>query len=113
MKYLFVILGFIVFSCQNDRNRNRLDQEKMAEILVDIHLDEVKISNMEIISADTNLLLFHQLEKATLKKHDIDSATFVKSFNSYVREPKDFIDLYERVNEIMKNRKKLNENSHR
>jgi len=113
MKYLFIILGFLVLSCQNDRNRNRLDQEKMAQILVDIHLDEVKISSMEIISADTNLLLFHQLEKVTLKKHAIDSVSFLKSFNSYVREPKDFIELYERVNEIMKERKKLNENSHR
>lgn len=113
MKYLFVVLGLVVFSCQNDWNQNRLDQEKMAQILVDIHLDEVKISNMEIISADTNLLLYHQLEKATLKKHAIDSASFVKSFNSYVREPKDFINLYERVNEIMKDRKKSNENSHR
>jgi hypothetical protein len=113
MKYLFVVLGLLVFSCQNDRNRNRLDKEKMAQILVDIHLDEVKISSMAIISSDTNLLLFHELEKTTLKKHDIDSLSFVKSFNSYVREPKDFIDLYERVNEIMKDRKKLNENSHR
>ena len=113
MKYLFVALSLLVFSCQNDQNRNRLEQEKMAEILVDIHLDEVKISRMEIISADTNLLLYNQLEKATFKKHAIDSASFVKSFNSYVREPKDFIELYERVNEIMKDRKKLNENSHR
>lgn len=113
MKYLFVLLGLLAFSCQNDRNRNRLEKEKMAEILVDIHLDEIKINNMEIISSDTNLLLYHQLEKATLKKHDVDSAAFVKSFNSYAREPKDFIDLYERVNEIMQVRKKLNENSHR
>ena len=113
MKYLFVALSLLVFSCQNDQNRNRLEQEKMAEILVDIHLDEVKISRMEIISADTNLLLYNQLEKATFKKHAIDSASFVKSFNSYVREPKDFIELYERVNEIMKDRKKLNESSHR
>ena len=113
MKYLYVVLGLVVFSCQNDQNRNRIDQEKMAQILVDIHLDEVKISSMEIISADTNLLLYHQLEKATLKKYAIDSVRFVKSFNSYVREPKEFIDLYERVNEIMKDRKKLNENSRR
>jgi hypothetical protein len=113
MKYLFVVLALVVFSCQNDQNQNRIDQEKMAEILVDIHLDEVKISRMEIISPDTNLLLYHQLEKATLKKHSIDSASFVKSFDSYVREPKDFIKLYERVNEIMKDRKKLNESSHR
>ena len=113
MKYLFVVLSLLVFSCQNDQNQNRIDQEKMAEILVDIHLDEVKISRMEIISPDTNLLLYHQLEKATLKKHAIDSASFVKSFDSYVSEPKDFIILYERVNEIMKDRKKLNESSHR
>ena len=113
MKYLFVVLALVIFSCQHDQNRYRLDQEKMAEILVDIHLDEVKISRMEIISPDTNLLLYHQLEKATLKKHAIDSASFVKSFDSYVREPKDFIKLYERVNEIMKDRKKLNESSHR
>lgn len=113
MKYLFVVLALVIFSCQNDQNRYRLDQEKMAEILVDIHLDEVKISRMEIISPDTNLLLYHQLEKATLKKHAIDSASFVKSFDSYVREPKDFIKLYERVNEIMKDRKKLNESSRR
>jgi hypothetical protein len=113
MKYLFVVLALVIFSCQNDQNRYRLDQEKMAEILVDIHLDEVKISRMEIISPDTNLLLYHQMEKATLKKHAIDSASFVKSFDSYVREPKDFIKLYERVNEIMKDRKKLNESSRR
>jgi len=113
MKYLLYVLGFIFFSCQNEQDRIRIDQEKMAQILVEIHLDEVKISSMEIISADTNLLLFHHLEKATLKKFAVDSASFVKSFNSYVREPQDFIDLYERVNEIMKDRKKLNENSRR
>jgi hypothetical protein len=90
-----------------------LDQEKMAQILVDIHLNEVNISRMEIISTDTNLLLYNQLEKSTFKKHAVDSASFVKSFNSYVREPKDFIELYERVNEIIKDKKKLNESSHR
>ena len=67
MKYLFAFLPLLIFSCQNDQHRNRLDQEKMAEILVDIHLDEVKISSMEIISPDTNLLLYHQLEKRLSK----------------------------------------------
>jgi hypothetical protein len=113
MKYLFLLFLLVIFSCQNSKGDDRLDQEKMAQLLVDIHLDEVKISSMEVISADTNLLLYHELEKATLKKHLVDSASFVKSFNSYVREPEDFINLYERVNEIMKEQKKLNENSHR
>ena len=85
----------------------------MAQILVDIHVDEAKISGMEIVSADTNLLLFHELEKSTLRKHQVDSVTWVHSFNAYVREPKEFIKLYERVNEIMEQRKKSTETSHR
>jgi hypothetical protein len=38
------------------------------------------------------------LERATLKKHGVDSTVFAKSFSSYVQEPQDFIDLYRKVN---------------
>ena len=113
MKYVLCGLFFFVFSCSNSGEGDRLDQEKMAQILVDIHVDEAKISGMEIVSADTNLLLFHELEKSTLRKHQVDSVTLVHSFNAYVREPKEFIKLYERVNEIMEQRKKSTETSHR
>jgi hypothetical protein len=113
MKYVLCGLFFFVFSCSNSGEVDRLDQEKMAQILVDIHVDEAKISGMEIVSADTNLLLFHELEKSTLRKHQVDSVTLVHSFNAYVREPKEFIKLYERVNEIMEQRKKATETSHR
>lgn len=113
MKYLAFALLFLLASCSPSGTEERLDQEKMAQILVDIHADEAKISGMEIVSADTNLLLFHELEKSTLKKHQIDSVTLVHSFQAYVQEPKEFIKLYERVNEIMEQRKKASETSHR
>jgi hypothetical protein len=113
MKYLGLAFLFLMVSCSKSVREDRLEQEKMAQILVDIHIDEAKISGMEIVSADTNLLLFHALEKSTLKKHRVDSVTLVHSFHAYVREPKEFIKLYERVNEIMGQRKKANETSHR
>ncbi|MEY4611963.1 MAG: hypothetical protein RL246_2282 [Bacteroidota bacterium] len=113
MKYLACALLFLLASCTKLGDEERLDQEKLAQILVDIHLDEAKISGMEIVSVDSNMLLFNALEKSTLKKHQIDSVTLIHSFHAYVREPKDFIKLYERVNEIMEQRKKANETSHR
>lgn len=113
MKYLAIALLFLMGSCSKSGKEDRLEQEKMAQLLVDIHIDEAKISGMEIVSADTNLLLFHALEKSTLKKHRVDSVTLVHSFHAYVREPKEFIKLYERVNEIMEQRKKASETSHR
>jgi hypothetical protein len=80
----------------------------MAEILADIHLDEGKISSMNIVSADTSVILYNRLERATLKRHGVDSTVFAKSFASYVQEPKDFIDLYQKVNAALAKKQQLN-----
>jgi hypothetical protein len=47
------------------------------------------------------------LERATLKRHGIDSTRFAKSFASYVEEPQDFIDLYKKVNASLAKKQKL------
>lgn len=113
MKNLIFFLGFILFSCSPSQDSVRLDEEKMAQILVDIHVNESKISAMNMVGSDSNLLMYHHLEVMTFKKHGIDSLTFVNSFNSYVKEPKDFIKLYARVKEIVDKREKKAETSHR
>ncbi len=113
MKNFIFFFGVILFSCSSSENNVRIEEEKMAQILVDIHLDESKISSMNLVGSDSNLLMYHHLEVATFKKHGIDSLTFVNSFNSYVKEPKDFITLYARVKGIVDAREKKAENSHR
>ena len=101
MRFYFIIVLLACWGCSNSGPSNRLSEDQMAEVLADIHLDEGKISSMNIVSADTSVILYNQLERATLKKHGIDSTVFVNSFASYVQEPQDFIDLYQKVNAVL------------
>lgn len=78
----------------------------MAAVLADIHIDEATISAMNIVGADSNLLMYNRLERATFKRHQVDSAQFTQSFSSYVQEPKDFIRLYEKVNQYVQQKRK-------
>lgn len=98
MRFYIIILFFACWSCSDSTPSNRLPEDKMAEVLADIHLDEGKVSALNIVSADTSVILYNQLERATFKRHGVDSTVFAKSFASYVQEPQDFIDLYQKVN---------------
>lgn len=91
----------VMLGCSNSSSKNRLPEDKMAEILADIHLDEGKISSMNIVSADTSVILYNRLERATMKRHGVDSTFFANSFALYVQEPEDFVQLYQKVNTIL------------
>jgi hypothetical protein len=93
-------------ACVGESSSNRLDQEQMAQILADIHIDEGIIQNMNLGNSDTALVLYHELSKRSLKKRGIDSTKVAKSFGSYVKDPAAFVKLYTRVNEIIQERSK-------
>ena len=101
MRFYIFILLLACWACSDSASSNRLPEDQMAEILADIHLDEGKISAMNIVSADTSVILYNQLERATLKRHGVDSTVFTNSFASYVQEPQDFMELYQKVNEAL------------
>jgi uncharacterized membrane protein len=104
---LFLALGVFAFSsCSDKSDKDRLEQEKMAQILADIHIDEAIVQNMNVGSIDTALVLYHEMSKLTLKKRGLDSTKVSKSLQSYVKDPDAFIKLYTRVNEIIEERGK-------
>ncbi len=107
MRFYIFILLFSCWACSDSKPSNRLSEDQMAEILADIHLDEGKISAMNIVSADSSVILYNRLERATLKRHRVDSTAFAKSFASYVQEPQDFIDLYQKVNAALAHKQML------
>jgi hypothetical protein len=106
MKKGFFLLLLALSGCVEETASDRLDQEKMAQILADVHIDEATIQNMHLGNADTSLVLYHELSKISLKKRGLDSATVSKSFGSYVKDPEAFVKLYTRVNEIIEERAK-------
>lgn len=104
---LFLALGAGIFSaCVNESSSDRLEQEQMAQVLADIHIDEAIIQNLHVGNTDTSLVLYHELSQQTLKKRGLDSTQVAKSFGSYVKDPASFVKLYTRVNEIIEERAK-------
>lgn len=68
-------------------------------ILVDIHLAEAKINEKHIGSSDSALVLFQELQRRIFKKHGVDSALVNKSYDVYVKEPEEFVEMYKLVSE--------------
>jgi hypothetical protein len=103
---LFLALGvFTLSACSDKSDDDRLEQEKMAQVLADVHIDEAIVQNMNVGSTDTAVVLFHEISKQSFKKRGLDSATVSKSLASYVKDPAAFIKLYTRVNEIIEERR--------
>ena len=104
---LFLALAVCsINACTEESTSNRLEQEQMAQILADIHIDEAIIQNMHVGNSDTALVLYHELSRQTMKKRGLDSAQVSKSFGDYVKDPAAFVKLYTRVNEIIEERAK-------
>jgi hypothetical protein len=106
MKKVFLLLLLALVGCTEETSSSRLDQEQMAQVLADIHIDEAIIQNMHVGNSDTALVLYHELSQQTLKKRGLDSTQVAKSLGSYVKDPTAFVKLYTRVNEIIEERGK-------
>lgn len=105
-KGLFLLfLGFAFSACTSDSSGSRLEQEKMAQVLADIHIDEAIVQNMQTGNSDTALVLYHELSKKMLKKYGVDSTQVAESISSYVQDPAALVKLYTRVNKIIEERK--------
>ena len=106
MTKVFLLLFLAVVGCTEESSSGRLEQEQLAQVLADIHIDEAIIQNMHVGNSDTALVLYHELSQQTLKKRGLDSTKVAKSYGSYVKDPAAFVKLYTRVNEIIEERGK-------
>lgn len=104
-KYYFFFL-LILFSCSETKTERIIPEDKMVNILVDIHLTEGKVNGIHLGSVDSSLIVYNYFEKQVFKKYQVDSTSFNKCLNSYLREPTELKKLYLKVT------KKINAISH-
>ena len=81
---------------------NLVDEDKMAGILTEVHLSEARITKLNIGSSDTSALLFKRLHTQTLKKFDVDTASYSQSFVYYSAHPDQLAKIYEQVVDKLK-----------
>jgi len=98
-KNILLFLSVILFACSDEQTESIpqtiLSQEKMAEVLVDIHLLEasmnVNINPAMIASVD------QQVGTDVFKIHNINKQQYDESFIYYSQKPKQLQEVYQLV----------------
>jgi hypothetical protein len=86
-KLIIVLISiFILQSCSKNRlPEGILNEDKMVEILVDIHLAEGLVSTFPI-HYDSSRVLYPYFEMEVFKKHSVPDSVFKKSLEYYMRD---------------------------
>lgn len=88
---------FILQSCGRNRlPEGVLNEDKMVEILVDIHLAEGLVSTFPI-HYDSSRILYPYFEIEVFKKHSVPDSVFKKSMEFYMRDVKAMDRMYART----------------
>ncbi|SMP34328.1 protein of unknown function [Algoriphagus winogradskyi] len=96
----FLILSFCIISLVSCNSSNKptglLPEDKMVEVLIDIHITEGLTSAMPI-AYDSSKVLYNLLEKDVFIKHQVSDSVFTQSMLYYLRDPSEMERIYSRV----------------
>lgn len=107
---------WLAVSCQQakpelgDKPANLVSEEKMAQILTQVHLNEARVSKYGLSSADSSSVIYNRLHLQTLKQFGVDTAAYTHSYIYYSARPDLLARIYEKVvddlKEVQKKREK-------
>lgn len=99
--FLNLLIGiWLVPACtapEDQRPDNLIDENRMVEILTEVHLAEASVSRMSLRSIDSSNVAYKHLESQVFKKFGIDTATYRKSYIFYSAHPSDLESIYKKV----------------
>jgi hypothetical protein len=98
-KYVFACLIVVSMACVKEPlpPPNTLSKDQMINILIDIHLAEAKVGRLPFRSLDSSKALFRKMELDIFKKHQVDTATYRKSFEFYLNNTSRLDEIYAAV----------------
>ena len=71
---------------KNPKPKDLLSEEKMVNILIDIHLTEGIASSLPV-TYDSSQVLYSLLEKEVFVKHQVEDSVFTRSMIHYLQDP--------------------------
>lgn len=81
---------------ENPKPKDLLSEEKMVNVLIDIHLTEGIASSLPI-PYDSSQVLYTLLEKEVFVKHQVEDSVFTRSMIYYLQDPAIMDRIYARV----------------
>jgi hypothetical protein len=91
------LLATLWYSCREETiPQDILTPEAMNELLLEFHLLEAKIEQLNL-DLDSSRQVYAHFEPQVLAKYGVDSATYKESLEFYLNHPALFHDVYEVV----------------
>ena len=97
-RFLLILTFFLIFSCKNRDYENDLylPKDKMINILIEIHLLEEKVNQLNY-SEDSLRNIYELFEKEIFKNYSVSDEEYRKSFSYYFFDPKQLDEIYQSV----------------
>jgi hypothetical protein len=98
VKRFFCILSLtVLFGCGQENSQmpaHLLPQDKMVQILADVHIAEARIEN-RILYPDTALMVFSNEQQRILERHAVEEKVFRETYRFYLSDLRRMDKLYE------------------
>ncbi|MCR9017213.1 DUF4296 domain-containing protein [Aquiflexum sp. XJ19-11] len=96
-KIVIMLMLFAGFACNKQKiPEGILSEDKMVEVLIDIHLAEGLVSSFPI-HYDSSRVLYPYFENEVFLKHDVTDSVFKKSLEYYMLDIKTMDRIYART----------------
>lgn len=107
---LIVSMAINLAGCTEEEEapKGTLSEEKMADILTDIHIAESRVTRIQLKSLDSSILIFDKLKQEIWKKNKVDTVVYKNSYAYYMTHPTYMNRIYENVAKKMDARMKNN-----
>lgn len=101
-----LIAGLSACDSEEEPPSDLLSEEKMADILADIHVAEARVTNMQLRSLDSSVMVFERLQDQIWKKHQVDTSLYRRSYTFYTSHPAYLSEIYDKVEKKLEAREK-------
>ncbi|TDB63352.1 DUF4296 domain-containing protein [Arundinibacter roseus] len=101
-----LVLGLLACNSEEKPPADLLEEEKMAQILSEVHMAEARVTQMQLRSLDSSVIVFEKLQDQIWKKFKVDTALYRKSYAFYTSHPFYLTRIYERVDTLLAARAK-------
>lgn len=99
---------WLVSACtapEDQRPDNLINEDRMANILAEVHIAEARVSRLNLRSIDSSNIVYKHLESQIFRKFGVDTAAYRKSYIFYWSHPADMEAIYKKVTEKLTIRK--------
>jgi len=90
----------------DDAPENLIPQDKMAEILTEIHVAEARVTQLQLRSQDSSIFVYAQLQKSIWAKNKVDTSSYRRSYTYYTSHPALLTEIYGQVEKKLAIREK-------